>query len=382
MHRAPRYAAPHFFNPAGSIESLAAHGPENIVRSPGLVCSVHAPSGEGAGLKVLFVNEALVHELLAMDRCIDLVRAALVSFSRGDAVQPLRTILRLPDGAGALGLMPAYLGDPKSFGLKVVSVMPGNSGTPYDSHQGVVMLFGVMHGEPVAILDATAITALRTAAASAVATDVLARQDAGDLALLGSGAQAQTHLAAMATVRRLRRIRIWSRTRANAERFSREQTAKVGIEIEVTAEPEDAVRNADIICTVTAAREPILRGAWLTPGAHVNAAGACFASHRELDEEAVRRARFFTDSRESCINESGDFLIACLQGAIDEAHLLGEIGEVLLGRVPGRVSRDDITLYESLGIAVEDLVSAHAIYQQALATGAGVWLDWGRRSAE
>jgi ornithine cyclodeaminase/alanine dehydrogenase-like protein (mu-crystallin family) len=342
---------------------------------------VRAARGEVTRLKVLFVNEALVHELLAMDRCIDLVRAALVTLSRGDAVQPLRTLLRLPEGSGVLGLMPAYLGEPKSFGLKVVSVMPGNSGTPYDCHQGVVMLFGVTHGEPVAILDATAITAIRTAAASAVATDVLARPDAGDLALLGSGAQAQTHLAAMATVRRLRRVRIWSRTRAHAERFSREQTAKVGIEIEVVAGPEDAVRNADIICTVTAAQEPILRGAWLASGAHVNAAGACFASHRELDEEAVRRARFFTDSRESCINESGDFLIACRKGAIDDTHLLGEIGEVLLGRVPGRVSREDITLFESLGIAVEDLVSAHSIHRRALATGAGVWLDWGRQSA-
>jgi ornithine cyclodeaminase/alanine dehydrogenase-like protein (mu-crystallin family) len=311
-----------------------------------------------------------------MQTCIDVLRGALATFSKGDAVQPLRSLLRLPDGSGVLGLMPAYLGEPKSFGLKVVSVMPGNAGTRYDSHQGVVMLFGVRHGEPLAILDATALTAIRTAAASAVATDALARSSAGDLALLGSGTQARTHLSAMAAVRRLRRVRVWSRTRANAEHFARGNAATAGIAIEVMDSAEQAVRGADLVCTVTAAREPIVQGAWLLPGAHVNAAGACFASSRELDGEAVRRARFFTDSRESCLNESGDFRIARDEGAIDADHLLGEIGDVLLGKVAGRLSPEDITVYESLGIAIEDLAAAHAIHQRAMAAGAGVWLDW------
>jgi ornithine cyclodeaminase/alanine dehydrogenase-like protein (mu-crystallin family) len=332
-------------------------------------------------VKVLFVNEALVNELLPMRSCIELVRTALATFSRGDAVQPLRSILRLPGAAGVLGLMPAYLGEPRTFGLKVITVMPGNTGTAYDSHQGVVMLFGVEHGEPLAILDATAITAIRTAAASAVATDALALPEAGDLALLGSGTQARTHLLAMAAVRRLRRIRVWSRSRANAERFAREQGAAAGVAIEVMADAEQAVRGADLVCTLTAAREPVLRGAWLSPGAHVNAAGACFPSHRELDGEAVRRARFFTDSRESCVNESGDFRIARDQGEIADSHLLGELGEVLLRKIPGRLAPGDVTVYESLGIAVEDLVSAHSIHQRALATGAGVWLEWGRHAA-
>lgn len=332
-------------------------------------------------MKVLFVNESLVHELLPMRSCIELMRAALANFTRGDAVQPLRSLVRLPDGTGVLGLMPGYLGEPQAFGLKVVSVMPGNRGTAYASHQGVVMLFGVTHGEPLAILDATAITAIRTAAASAVATDVLARPNAGDLALIGCGTQAGTHLAAMAAVRPLRRVRVWSRTRANAELFSRREAAGAGREIEVMATAEDAVRNADLVCTVTSAREPVVRGAWLTPGAHVNAAGACFVTHRELDGEAVRRGRFFTDSRESCLNESGDFRIAVREGDIDDNHLLGEVGDVLLGRIPGRISSDDITVYESLGIAIEDLASAHAIHRRALATGAGVWLDWSTHSA-
>jgi ornithine cyclodeaminase/alanine dehydrogenase-like protein (mu-crystallin family) len=327
-------------------------------------------------MKVLFVNEALVHELLPMGACIRLIRKALATFSRGEAVQPLRSVLRLPDG-GVLATMPGYLGEPQSLGLKVVSVMPGNRGTSYDSHQGVVMLFGASHGEPLAILDATAITAIRTAAASGAATDALARSDAGDLALIGSGTQARSHLVAMAAVRRLRRVRVWSRTHANAERFAREQAPPPGLTIEVMATAEDAVRGADLVCTITSAQEPVVRGAWLAAGAHVNAAGACFPTHRELDSEAVRRARFYTDCRDSCLNESGDFRIARTEGAIADGHLLGELGQVLLGKIPGRLSPDDVTVYESLGIAIEDLAAAYAIHQRANATGAGVWLEWG-----
>lgn len=328
-------------------------------------------------MKVLLVNEALVYELLPMSACVGLMRDALATYSRGDAVLPLRTLMRLPDRSGVLGLMPGYLGEPQSFGLKVISFMPGNHGTPYDSHQGVVMLFGLVHGEPLAIVDASAVTAIRTAAASGAATDALARQDAGDLALIGSGTQARTHLAALAAVRRLRRVRVWSRTRANAERFAREQAGLAPVPIEVSASAEDAMRGADLVCTITTSKEPVVRGAWLAPGVHVNAAGACFAKHRELDTEAVRRARFFTDCRESCLNEAGDFLIPRDEGAIADAHLLGELGEVLLGKLPGRVYRDDVTVYESLGITIEDLAAAHAIHRRAVETGAGVWLEWG-----
>lgn len=328
-------------------------------------------------MKVLFVNESGVRELLPMADCVPLMRDALTTFARGDAVLPLRSLVRLPDGSGILGLMPGYLGEPRSFGLKVVSVMPGNHGTAYDSHQGVVMLFGLQHGEPLAILDATAITAIRTAAASAAATDALARREAGDLALIGSGAQARTHLAAMRVVRPLRRVRVWSRSRANAERFAREESAALGFAIEVAASAADAVHGADLVCTTTSAKEPVLEGAWVADGAHVNAVGACFAASRELDTALVARARFFTDCRESCTNESGDFLIARREGAISDAHLLGELGEVLLGRVAGRLGDRDVTIYESLGIAVEDLAAAHAIHRRAIEHGAGTWLEWG-----
>jgi len=328
-------------------------------------------------MKVLLVNEAGVHDLLPMDACVSLMRDALTALSRGDAVLPLRSKMFLPDQSGLLGLMPGYLGDPQSFGLKVVAVMPGNHGTPYDSHQGVVMLFGVEHGEPLAILDASAITAIRTAAASAAATDVLARSDAGDLALIGSGVQARTHLAAMKAVRPLRRVRVWSRNRANAERFASEEAKAAGVRIEVAETAEAAVKGAGLVCTTTSSKEPVLQGAWLAAGAHVNAVGACFPNAREVDTEAVRRARLYTDCRESCVKEAGDFIIPRNEGAIDDGHLVGEVGEVFLGRIPGRRSPDEVTLYESLGVAVEDLAAAHAIHRRARETGAGTWLEWG-----
>jgi ornithine cyclodeaminase len=273
------------------------------------------------------------------------MRDALTSLSNRDVVMPLRTKVGLPDGSGLLGLMPGYLGNPESFGLKVVSVMPRNHGTGYDSHQGVVMLFGVKHGEPLAIIDATAITAIRTAAASAAATDVLANKDAGDLALIGTGAQARTHLAAMKCVRDLRRVRVWSRNRANAERFAREEASRSNTKIEVADSAQEALRDADLICTTTASREPVVRGEWLSPGAHINAVGACFPQARELDTETVRRARLFTDSRESCLNEAGDFLLARAEGKIGDDHVLGEVGDVFSGRIPGRTSHEDITIY-------------------------------------
>jgi ornithine cyclodeaminase len=333
-------------------------------------------------MKVLLVNEREVHALLTLEACIPLMREALATLARGDAVLPLRTKVGLPDGSGLLGLMPGYLGQPRSFGLKVVSVMPGNHGTAYDSHQGVVMLFGVEHGEPQAILDGASITAIRTAAASGAATDTLAREDAGDLALLGSGAQARTHLEAMRVVRPLRRVRVWSRSAERAAAFARDASARTGLAVEPASSAEAAVRGADLICTTTSAREPVLRGEWLEPGTHVNAVGACFRPFRELDTAAVRRARFFTDCRESCMNEAGDFLIPLEEGAIQASHLLAEVGEVFLGRARGRTAPEDVTVFESLGIALEDLASAHFIRERAIATGTGTWTEWGRPAGD
>jgi len=326
-------------------------------------------------LRVLGPRE--VERLLDMKSCIDLMEAALRALSSGNAVVPLRQKVSLPDRSGLLGLMPGYLGDPRSFGLKVVTVFQRNHDVGRPSHQGVVMLFDVESGAPLGLFDAGAITAIRTAAASGAATRVLARADAGDLALLGSGVQARTHLEAMRCVRPLRRVRVWSRNDAHAREFAEREAQRAGIPIEVTRSAEAAVKGADLICTTTAATEPILQGEWLSPGAHVNAVGSSFATHRELDATAVKRARLYTDCRESASNEAGDFLIAKREGAFGDEHLLGELGEVLLGRVPGRRSPDDITLYKSLGVAVEDLAAASFLLQRAAETNRGSLIDWG-----
>lgn len=323
-------------------------------------------------MDTLIITHDEVHRLLPMGDCVDLMEQAMKALARGDAVLPLRSMVWLPDRSGLLGLMPGYLGEPRSFGLKVVSIMPGNHGGEYDSHQGVVMLFGVEHGEPLAVIDASSITAIRTAATSGVATRTLAGAGAGDLAILGSGVQAVSHLDAMRTVRRLRRVRVWSRTEANARCFADRESKRLGLRIEAMESPRAAVEGADLICTTTAAKSPVLEGGWIAAGAHVNAVGACFRSNRELDTAAVVRARLYVDRRESALNEAGDFLIAKEEGACTDSHILGELGEVLLGRVAGRTSPEEVTLFESLGVAIEDLAAAHRIHQRALETGTGV----------
>lgn len=258
-------------------------------------------------------------------------------------------------------------GDPVA-GVKVITVMPGNHAHGEESHQGLVLLFEQERGRPLALLDATAVTAIRTAAASAVATRALAREDAGDLALLGSGTQARSHLEAMSAVRRLRRVRVWSRNPESARRFAEMGSRGPGLTpeaIEAMPSAREAVEGADLICTVTAATEPVLQGDWIAPGAHVNAVGACTPRARELDGAAVARSRLFVDRRESALAEAGDFLLARSEGAVTDDHILGELGEVLEGRIPGRQSQEEITLFKSLGIAVEDLAAGRHVYRKA-----------------
>ncbi|MGH2573614.1 MAG: ornithine cyclodeaminase family protein [Actinomycetota bacterium] len=322
-------------------------------------------------MEVLILNHEEVPQLLPMEECMDAMADALSALARGEALMPLRSVMWLPEGIGALAAMPSYLGGVDAMGIKVISVFPGNWGTEYDSHQGAVMLFDARQGRLLAIADATEITAIRTAAVSGVATRALAREDAGDLAILGSGTQARTHLEAMLAARPIGRVRVWSRSPRNADRFVQQAANRHGIAVEPIPSAEQSVAGADLICTTTSATEPILLGRWISPGAHINAVGAAFPTARELDAEAVARSRLFVDRRESALNEAGDFLIAREEGAVDERHILGELGEVLTGDVQGRTGRDDITLFESLGLAVEDLTSIHHIYRRAMETGMG-----------
>jgi ornithine cyclodeaminase/alanine dehydrogenase-like protein (mu-crystallin family) len=321
-------------------------------------------------MSFLFLNRDDVEALLSMDECVEVVEEALRALARGEAIQPLRAAHWMPDRNGLLAVMPGMLGRTVA-GVKVITVVPENHLHGEESHQGMVLLFEQERGRPLAMLDASSVTAIRTAAASAVATRALARADAGDLAILGSGVQARTHLDAMRAVRTVRRVRVWSRRPESARRFAEREEERTGLAVEPMPSAREAVDGADVICTVTAAREPVLFGEWISPGAHVNAAGACTPNARELDGPAVARSRLFTDRRESLLAESGDFLLARAEGEVADDHILGEIGEVLEGKIPGRRADGEITLFKSLGIAVEDLAAGWHVYRKALAAGRG-----------
>jgi ornithine cyclodeaminase len=311
-----------------------------------------------------------------MSECIDLMHRTMIAVSERRVVLPLRSVMVMPGDRGMLGNMPGYLAEPECFGVKLVSLIPHNKPPLYSSHLGLVLLFEAEHGCPVALVDAAEITAIRTAAASGLATRLLAKPEAGHLALLGAGEQARSHLAAMLAVRTLRRVRIWSRDGGKAAEFARLEGAKHQITIETAPSVREAVADADIICTLTKAREPILLGEWLAPGAHLNVVGSSIATAAEIDTPAVVKSRFFVDYRDSTRNEGGEYLRALKAGAISPEHILGEIGEVANGSQLGRRSPSDITLYKSLGIAPQDLASAHFVLQKARAAGAGQVIDF------
>jgi len=325
-------------------------------------------------MEMLIINQDLVRQLLPMEAAMELVAGAFRALGRGQALNPLRHVMPLDD-LGVQVTMPAYLGYLGMAGLKAITVFPGNEGTAHDSHQGAVLLFGAGHGDLQAIIDASAITAIRTAAASGVATQLLARKDAVDLAILGSGVQAASHLQAMLLARTLRRVRVWSRTPAHARRFARLASERHGIPVEPVPTAREAVRDADIVCTTTAAPAPVLLGDWLGPGMHINAVGSSVPFTRELDTNAVARSRLYVDRRGSALNEAGDFLIPQQEGAIDEGHIQGEIAEILLGQNPGRGSAEEITLFKSLGLAVQDLATACHVYHEAEEQGLGTRVE-------
>jgi alanine dehydrogenase len=326
-------------------------------------------------MDILVINGRQVRELLPMNECMDAMEGALVALLRGKAINPLRTVTALPDQSGYLITMPSLVTG--AMGVKVISVMPGNHGTLYDSHMGAVLLFEAEHGVPLALIEAGAITAIRTAAVSGVATRLLAQQRAGDLAILGSGVQARTHLEAMCVARQIRRVRVWSRNFEHAKAFAEQESARACVEVEPMETVEAAVQGADLICTTTGAPEPILMGEWVADGAHLNVVGASLPTARETDTALMVKSRLFVDRRESTMKESGDFLIPKQEGAIGDDHIQAELGEVLLGQNPGRRGADEITLFKSLGLAIEDLASAQVIHSRAIQKGIGVKVEFG-----
>jgi ornithine cyclodeaminase len=273
--------------------------------------------------------------------------------------------------------MPSYMGGLEAVGVKVVAAFPANFGTEFDTHQGVVLFFDTQRGLLRAIVDATSITAIRTAAVSGLVTDLLANPDAGDLAIIGAGTQAHTHLDAMRAVRPIRRVRVYSVPAESATAFAERESRRTGLQVEAVATAEQAVTGADLICTTTTATEPVVLGDWVAPGAHVNAVGAYNPSTRELDSALVAKARLYADRRESLLSEAGEFLIPKSEGLYGDDHIVGEIGEVLTGKAPARTSTEEITLFKSLGIAIEDLASAQRIYEICRERDLGTWVEIG-----
>jgi ornithine cyclodeaminase/alanine dehydrogenase-like protein (mu-crystallin family) len=314
-------------------------------------------------MSVRVLDEQDVRRLLPMAECIDVMAEALASLARGELYNPLRFVVRPPGEQTLMGLMPAHRSAPTPlYSLKTVVIAPANAERGLDLHQGFVALFDGETGETRALLNAGGITAVRTAAVSGVATRLLARENARTLAILGAGIQAKAHLEAMRAVREFDRVLVWSRTPGRALELD-------GVEEAESAEA--AVRGADVVVTATSASEPILERGWLKAGAHVNAAGSSIPTTRELDTATMVAGSLFVDRRESTLNEAGDYLFPMREGAIGPEHIRGELGEILIGAAPGRTSEDELTVFKSLGLAVEDLAAAEHVLRRAEAENAG-----------
>ena len=310
-----------------------------------------------------FIDREEVARRLTYERCIPIVREAMIAFSRGETRQLLRSIIPLADGR-MFGIMPGAMGERAVFGAKLISVFPDNFARGIQSHQGLVILFDPQSGAPVCAAHAGEITAIRTAAASAVATDALARKDSRRLAILGYGEQAATHVRAISKIRKVQAVTVWGRSTQRAHDFAALMQVELNLPIAVATSVREAVADADIVCTVTAAPEPILKGEWLKPGTHVNVVGSGMAGPAEVDNDLVARSRFFVDSREGVLQQGAEFLRAKAAGLITNDHIVAEIGQVLAGDVAGRRSDDEITVYKSLGHVVQDLASAWALYSE------------------
>jgi len=336
------------------------------------------------GTRLLVLSAAEVHALLSYAECTTAMRGALTALATGRAEQPLRTVI-VPEGAaGLMALMPSYLtaetgqesDQEAAYGLKAICVTPGNPAAGLDAHQGVILLSSGATGEPLALVNASAVTEIRTAAVSVVATELLARPDADQLAVIGTGRQARAHILALDGARRLSEIRVAGRNPGRAEQFAASFGGQTTAPVKACPSPREAVAGASIIVTATNSAQPVLNRDWIGPGTHLNAVGACLPGQRELDTATVGAAVLFADRRQSLLAESGDYLLAAAEGAVTPDRIRAELGELLLGAATGRASADEITIFESLGLAVEDLAAARRVYQLAAETGAGSWTDF------
>lgn len=313
---------------------------------------------------IRLIDGAEVARRLTMPRAIAIVRQAMIALSNGETKQTLRSIIPMGNGR-VFGIMPGTMGDGHTFGAKLLAIFPENADLGLQSRQGLVILFDPDTGVPVAAIDAAEVTAIRTAAASALATDVLARADATRLAIIGTGEQAHAHACGMAAVRTLGDIRIWGRSLAKAQALAAVLAAELGVPTTAHAGVADAVRDADIICTVSGCDDPVLFSDMIADGTHINLVGSSRAGPREIDDALVLRSRFIADYRAGVLAQGGEFLHARDAGLVTDAHVVGEIGDVLAGRLVGRESATQVTAYKSLGHIVQDLACGWALYSEA-----------------
>jgi len=356
-------------------------------------------------VKIRVLSARDVHELLPYGECAEVMRTALTALVRGEVHQPLRTVLRPPGAAGLMALMPAYAQAPAAvpaeaavpapalaqaetavqaeadtaggaYGLKAICITPGNPARGKDAHQGGVLVFSGETGEPLALVNASAVTEIRTAATSAVATALLARPDAAELAVIGTGVQARAHLLAIPAVHPVIRARVAGRDPGRARSLADEMTGRLGITVTACETPEQAVAGAGVVVTATSSARPVLRREWLASGTHVNAVGACVPDAREIDTATMAGAALFADRRESVLSESGDYILAAREGAVGPDDIRAELGEILAGAALGRTTPREITLFESLGLAAEDLAAALYVFRKAAARGAGTLAEF------
>jgi len=320
------------------------------------------------------LTEQQVHSLLPMGDLIPAMESALAKFSSREVLQPVRSVLTVGPTKAYFGLMPAYVPSPSTLGAKLVTVFGENHTRGLPSHFATILLLDSETGALLSIMDGRYITEARTAAVSAISTRFLARPDAGTLAIVGSGVQARSHLEAYQHVRQLREVRIWSPSAGSRSRFVDDMSSAVNVPIINAPSAEAAVRGADLIVLVTSSPTPVIDDAWVSAGAHVVCVGACRPTQQEMPPPLVKRARLYVDSRAAAVVESGDVVMNIAAGLFDASHIRGEIGELVLGRIDGRSNVNEVTIFKSLGMAVEDVVAADLVFRRAQESGAGTEL--------
>lgn len=324
---------------------------------------------------MLLLSEKQVQSLIDIDELIAALEQAHIQYSTGNAVMPVRLVVPLPQIGGRITSMPGYLNDDRALAMKVVTYFQNNPQQNLPAILATIMLFSADTGKMIAAMDGSYITAIRTACASAMATRALANVQTPVLGILGAGVQAGAHIQALARVCRLERIKIYSPSGSSAEAIKKDWQRAVQIPIDVARSAEETVRAADLLVTVTTAKEPILKAEWLKPGLHINAVGSHRPDQREIDAPTLARAKVVVDSREAIMAECGDILLAIKEGSIAEKNIHGEIGEILAGTKQGRTRADEITLYKSVGIAIQDVAAANLVYRKALEQQIGTDVD-------